>query len=105
MRSFCPACGASAGIAPEKIPALERREAARQRRKVRAGRVTPLARQFLHLASTGIERSVISVDGQGQDDVQIREPVAGPRQCAVRIVVQPAPSGVVARMAGEFGTP
>jgi hypothetical protein len=88
-----------------KIPVFERREAARQGREVRAGRVTPFSRQFLHLASTGAERGVIAHDGLCQDDVQVGEPAARPRQCAVRVAVQRAPSRSVARMAGEFGPP
>src|ERR1700730_12180248 len=38
-----------------KIPALERVKAMRQHRKVRAGRVTPISRQFLDLPSTSVE--------------------------------------------------
>ncbi len=105
MRSFSPASGASASIARGKIPALERREAARQRRQVGAGRVAPLARQLLHLAGAGLEPGLIAHDRLRQNDVQIGEPAARPRQRAVRIVVHRAPGGGVARMAGEFGTP
>jgi hypothetical protein len=88
-----------------KIPVFDRREAARQGRKVRAGRVTPFSRQFLHLASTDIERGVIAHDSLCQDDVQVGEPAARPRQCAVCVAVQRAPSRSVARMASEFGPP
>ncbi len=105
MRSFCPASGASASIARGKIPAFESRKAPCQCRKVRAGRVTPLARQFLDLPSTRVERRVIAHDRLCQDDVQIGEPVARPRQRAVRVVVQRAPGSGVPRMAGEFGAP
>src|SRR5215472_8235661 len=44
--------------AREILP-LERRKAARQCGKVSARGVTPLARQFLHLPGTGIERGII----------------------------------------------
>src|SRR5437879_536835 len=88
-----------------KISALEGREAARQRRKVGTGWVTPLSRQRLHLASTSIERGIISRDSLCQDHMQIGEPVAWVRQRAVRIVIQFAPGSGVARMASEFGTP
>ena len=88
-----------------RIPALECRQAARQRRKVRAGRVAPFARQFRHLASTGIECGVISHDSLHQQNMQISEPVARPWQCAVRIAIQPAPRRGVARLTSEFGTP
>ena len=43
-----------------KIPAFERRKSARQRGKVGARRVTPLARQFLDLAGAGVERRLIA---------------------------------------------
>ena len=104
MRSFSPASGASSSIAG-KIPAFERREAARQGRKVRAGRVTSLPRQFFHLASTDVERGIIADDGQCQDDVEVGEQFARPWQCSVRVAVQRAPSRSVARMASYFGPP
>jgi hypothetical protein len=88
-----------------KIPVFEGREAARQGRKVRAGRVTPFARQFLHLASTEVERGVIAHDSLCQDDVQVGERAARPRQCDVCVAVQRAPSRLVARLTGEFGAP
>jgi hypothetical protein len=85
MRSFWPASGAIASIAGKILP-LERRKAARKGRKVRARGVTPLARQFLHLPGTDIDRGIIPHDRLGQDDVQVGEPVAWPRQCAVRVI-------------------
>ncbi len=88
-----------------KIPAFERDEAARQGRKVRAGRVMPVSCEHLHLARTGVERDIIAHDGLCQNDVQVGEPVARSRQCAVRVVAQRAPSRDVARIAGEFGPP
>ena len=88
-----------------KIPAFERREAARQRRKIRAGRVTPISRQLLYFASAGVERGVISRHSLCQDDVQIGQPVPWPRQGAVRIIVQFVPGSGVARMSCELGTP
>ena len=88
-----------------KIPAFERREAARQHRKVGAGRVTPLARQLRHLAGTDFERSVIAHHGLCQNDMHVGQPGARSRQCAVGIVTHRAPGGGVARIPGEFGTP
>jgi hypothetical protein len=77
-----------------RIPALECRQAARQRGKKRAGRVAPFARQFRYLASTGIERGVISDDSLHQQNMQISEPVARPWQCAVRIAISPRHAAV-----------
>ncbi len=88
-----------------KILLFERDEAARQGRKVRAGRVMPVSRELLHLARTGVQRDVIAHDSLCQDDVQVGEPVPRSRQCAVRVAVQRAPSRNVARIAGEFGSP
>src|SRR6516165_3607234 len=48
-----------------KILPLERRKAARQCRKVRTRGVTPLARKFLHLPGTDIERGIIPYDRLG----------------------------------------
>jgi hypothetical protein len=60
----------------QKIAAFEGPQATRQRWKVRAGRVTPLARQLLHLSGTGIQRGIIFHDNLCQSDVQIGEPAA-----------------------------
>jgi len=90
MRSLWPTSGASTAIGPGKILPLERRKAAGQCGKVSTRGVTPLAHQSLHLPGTGIEPRIISHDCLGQDDVEVGEPVAWPRQCAIRIVVEAA---------------
>src|SRR5258708_2110972 len=88
-----------------KIPAFERRESARQCGKVRTRRVTPFSRQCLDLASTSVEGGFVAHDGLRQEDMQIGEPVAWPRQRVVRVPMQRAPGRGVARMAREFGAP
>ena len=65
----------------------------------------PILRQLLDLTSPGIGRGIIAHDGLCQNDVQVGEPAAWPRQCAVRAAVQGAPSRSVARMASQFRTP
>src|ERR1041384_6341975 len=52
-----------------EIAALERNEAARQRWEIRAGRVTSLARQSLHLAGPRSNLGIITDDRLGQTDV------------------------------------
>src|SRR5258708_24950134 len=85
-----------------KVPAFEGRESARHCRKIRARRVTPLARQCLYLTSPRIERGLVAHDGLRQEDMQIGEPIAGPRQGAVRVVMQGATGRGVPRMTGEL---
>jgi hypothetical protein len=55
-----------------KVPGFKRRETAGQGGKIRAGRITLLSDQLLHLPGTVIERRVISHHGLGQDDVHIK---------------------------------
>ena len=62
-----------------KIPAFERREAARQHRKVGAGGVTPLARQLRHLVRTDFQRGVIAHHGVCQNHMHVGQPGARSR--------------------------
>src|SRR3954454_22728482 len=88
-----------------EIPPFECREAVRQCRKVRTGRVTPALRQIPDLASTSLERSFIAQDSLSEDDVQVGEPAARLRQCPIRIIVHRAPGGGIARMTRKLGAP
>ena len=59
-----------------KIAVFEGREAARQRRKIRAGRVTAFTRKFLDLPGAGGEPGVIAYDRLREHHMQIGEPAA-----------------------------
>ena len=87
MRSLSWTSGVSASIARSEIPAFERHEAPRQRRKIGAGRIASLARQLLHLAGAVGEPGIVAHNPLGQDDVHVGEPGAWSRQRAVRIIV------------------
>jgi len=62
-----------------EIPPLESREAARQRRQVGAGGVTPGRGEFLDFAIARLDRRIVAHHGMRQNDVQVGEATARSR--------------------------
>src|SRR3981189_2511550 len=70
-----------------EVSLLERDETARQGGQVRTGWVSSFARQLLPMLDLRAPPRVIRRDGLRQDDVQVRQPIAGSGQRAARIVM------------------
>src|ERR1700724_2815309 len=85
-----------------EIPPLESSAAARHRRDKGSGWITTVAREFVDLLPTRLERRFIPSHGLCQHDVHVGKGHAGVRKRTVREVVHHPPCVRVTRMPGEL---